>query len=496
MQVSERFKELATDCGRKVYCKIEAGGEVFYDDKLIEFSFDDIAHPDWFTVGTACANRFHFIVRYNGRISVGSEVRPYISFDNEEWCPLGIFYVSRRYVRGEYINITSYDILYSLDMKYEYAGPLPSDSASLLAEICGKAGISAESFGDSFTVNSVPDDCTVRDMIGYIAALNCACAKINRNGSLVLKKCSGAGEAISAENCMEIQHNYEKSEITAVSAETEGETLEMGKGTELQTVELYNPLITEAMLNRLFTELNGFSFYGAELEMQGLPYLEAGDSATFNFGGKNYPIVISEIEYSYNGGLSARLYSRNKTYLDAVVREDDLESALEQLKQALKAMAVRYMNSEEITLSTEPQIIADFSFDTVTGAFAELNLNFSAAAGSAGNVEFFIYSNGRVSGRKTVSSASANSLASLYHLETGLPKGKNRIYIAAKTNTGTLVIAPSALFAGLVVHRAQNVQTSDIRDSEKLFERFGLINAEFLTAGIAAVTAETEVTKI
>ena len=97
VEVSENFRELAQKNGRHVYCRIEAGSvtsvpEVFLDDRIIEFDFDDVAHPDWFTIGTTCANRFYFVVKYSGELNVNDRVLPYISFDNKEWCPLGIFY--------------------------------------------------------------------------------------------------------------------------------------------------------------------------------------------------------------------------------------------------------------------------------------------------------------------------------------------------------------------------------------------------------------------
>ena len=122
VEVSQKFKDLSRENGRHVYCRIEVGGEVFLDDRLLEFTFDDVTHPDWFTLGTTCANRFHFSARFSGELEVGAEVRPYISFDNEEWCPLGIFYISRRYVRGNTISITSYYKMYSLDIEYRYDG--------------------------------------------------------------------------------------------------------------------------------------------------------------------------------------------------------------------------------------------------------------------------------------------------------------------------------------------------------------------------------------
>ena len=104
--VSEKFMKLAQANGRNVWCRITVGGEEFLDDRITDMTFDDVIHPDWFTVGTTCSNRLHFTARYSGELYSGAEVRAYISFDGEEWCPLGVFYISRRYVRGKYISVT------------------------------------------------------------------------------------------------------------------------------------------------------------------------------------------------------------------------------------------------------------------------------------------------------------------------------------------------------------------------------------------------------
>ena len=124
--VSDKFKALAQDNGRRVWCRITVGSEVFLDDRITEMSFDDVIHPDWFTVGTTCANRLHFTARYSGELTSGAEVRAEVSFDGEEWCQLGVFYISRRYVRGNYVSVTAYDRMYSLDTSYSWKGELPT----------------------------------------------------------------------------------------------------------------------------------------------------------------------------------------------------------------------------------------------------------------------------------------------------------------------------------------------------------------------------------
>lgn len=456
VNVSERFRTLATDNGRHVFCRIEAGDEVFYDDRLLEFAFDDVTHPDWFTIGTACANRFHFRALFGGEIAVHEEIRPCISFDGEEWCPLGVFYVSRRYVRGGEVSITAYDRMYDLDYAYAYTGSLPVTSDILLSGICRSEGIPLPDSGLAVEVEHIPDTATVRDMIGYIAALNGACAKIDRYGSLVLKKpdFNGITEHISHKNCFEIQRNMTRSVITCLKAQTETELLVTGEGAEISTLEMYDPLMTQDRLDQLYSLLRPFGFYGADVEMQGLPYLESGEGILLLDGDMAYPIVISEIEYRYDGGLTAVLYSRNKTYIDAAVHEDDLEQALEELRRQLSAQAYRFINDSQTAITATPVTVAEFTFDACEGGFLQLHLNISLSQDTADFVAFRVYVNGDEADRSIVHVPEdvSRTLIQVTHLEPHLTEGSCHIAVTAQTGSGGAYILPKALHASLVAH--------------------------------------------
>ncbi|MBQ8195785.1 MAG: hypothetical protein IJZ47_10510 [Oscillospiraceae bacterium] len=458
VEVSENYRALALANGRHVYCRITVDGEEFLDDRLLEFTFDDVTHPDWFTVGTACANRFHFRVNYTGELDVGAEVRPYVSFDGEEWCGLGIFYISRRYVRGSSISVTAYDRMYSLDTAYTYSGVLPTTTDALLERICTENGITAAEYGIAHGVSYIPENCTVRDMIGFIAGINRACAKIDRNGALVFRKgdLRNNNEHISHLNCMDIQRNLTRSVVTCLKAQTDGELLTAGEGAEISTLETYNPLMTQDRLEQLYSLFKPFSFYGADVEMQGLPYLESGEGILLLDGQMTYPIVISEIELRYDGGLYATLYSRNKTMVEAAPYQDDLEQALAALRNLSGATAFSSENEALVDIGEdEPVKLVQFTIQGYKGGFAQLDVNMSLGQYTCNYVLFRIYVNGELRRElKHVPHYIAGTLEHLYHLERDLPDGQCTITVTAQTGAGIAKIQPKAMMAGLVVHGA------------------------------------------
>ncbi len=459
IDVSDNFKTLAQQNGRQVYCKITAGIETFLDDRILEFDFDDVIHPDWFTVGTTCSNRFAFTVLYSGELKPGDRVEPFISFDGEEWCPLGIFYVSRRYIRGKHASITCYDKMYFLDMEYSCTLSMPSDTEAILQDACRQGEISCEGFGTALKISNIPENATVRDIIGYIAAINRGCAKISRDGMLINRKYSSEVDFIlSAANCIDYSRNMSKSKIQRIVCDNGRKILEKGSGAVTDTLELYNPFMNTPRLEVIYTLLNNFSFFGAEAEIQGMPFLESGDVIKLSESDDEYyKIVISEIEYHYDGGLTAHISSRNRAYSEAAVHTDDLEAAVRILKLS-ELSHIRRINENEINLSQSSTVIADFSFETDRkDTFAQLDINFTLNGSSDNVVNFRIYVNGECE-RELVhmTCGEYRELIHIYHLADKLPAGKNRIYAEAFTTEGTMYIHPKMLLATLVM---QGIET-------------------------------------
>ncbi len=467
--VSDGFMKLAQDNGRRVWCRITVGAQEFLDDVLTDMSFDDVIHPDWFTVGTACANRLHFTARYSEELSTGAEVRAYISFDGKEWCPLGVFFVSRRYVRGEYVSVTAYDRMYSLDVSYRWKGTLPTTADALLRDICKEVGLECADAGQPIAVEKVPESCTAQDLIGYIAGINRACAKIDRYGKLTLKYHSRSGFELLDKNCWEVQRNMGSSVVTCIKAHTGEEDFTAGGGADISTIEMYNPLMTQKLTEDMYVMYKPFSFYGAELHMQGMPFLESGDVISFLDGKLLYQMVISEIEYTYDGGLSAVLYSKNKSYEE---ESSDLEELLEQLLHKKNAVYYRRGNKEQIAVKQQEQIIADFEFESEENMFAQLDVNFTIKNSTADQLLIGVNINGADISRNIVQTLTGTDyeLVHVYHLAENLLAGKNRIYVTAKVKSGDAYIPAGNMLATLVGHGIYGNMGSS-RDKVTLYDR-------------------------
>ncbi len=480
VKVSDKFIELSKSNGREVWCKIAAGNEVFLDDRIVEFDLDDVIHPNWYTIGATCSNRFAFSVRYSGELEVHDEVRPYISFDGEEWCPLGVYYVARRYVRGNYASIICYDKMYSLEMEYIPRITAPTNVMEILNDICENYGLELSHDIFEHKISVIPLGVTVRDMIGYVAGVACGNAKFDREGKLNIRIYSQMDNFfITDENCMDYSRTMSSSKIERIVCDTGKEIIEEGKGGELITLQVYNPLMTREHAKHFISVFQWMSFYGADIQMQGWPYLESGDHVFFrDLDKRYYPIAVSEIEFHYDGGFTARLYSKIRSYTDAAEHQDDLSTTLEQLKSALGNICLKNVNSEDIILSPEETTVADFKFTTrASGTFAQTDISFTL--GSIAAVGIRAYVNG-VLVRETVHKCEhEDDLLHFYFLAQDLPRGENEVVVTMRAIDGEMNIKSGALEATLVCRGAAG-GAEKVRDRETLSDKAEALSLPYL----------------
>lgn len=337
------LKQLASENGRQIYCKISVGNEIYYNSRILKFDFTDVTHGDYFTIGTTCSNEFSFTVTDYVEHALKTKVSAYISFNGGEmWFKLGVFYIAKRYFRGDCATFVCYDKMRGLNVPLaeNVSSSISGHADTLLAEVCKQGGITFSGTCESFRTYLPHPSTTLREIIGYIAALHCACAKFDRNGKLVFIRYSEMPtEILHAKNCMKIRRYITRAEINGLRSTNDLDTLRWGSRDRFTTLEIYNPYMTQELLNSIGENLGGLHFYGAEVEMQGLPYLEAGQFILLEDADDTLtPIVISEIKYHYDGGLTAKLFSRNKEDADPDVKRSEFEKTVADILEMINQL--------------------------------------------------------------------------------------------------------------------------------------------------------------
>lgn len=504
-EVSTGYRKLAESPGRHVYCKIVAGGKTYLDDRIIKFEFDDLAYPEYYTIGTACSSRFSFTVRYTDALQVHDEVKPYISFDNKEWCPLGVFYVSRRYVRGSYASITCYDMMYSLNMEYVPSVQAPTTAAALYRDICSQYKIPCES-GDwiGSHVNKLPKGFTVREVLGFIASMASSYAKFGRDGKLYVRKLGDSNNLslLEEENCFDINRNLNDSSIRGIRFDTGDDVTVYGEDTELTCVDVYNPIITPDVAESAYNMKKNFAFYGAEIKMQGLPYIEAGDKVLFTHSVPGQALreivtlIACEVVYTYDGALTATLYSKCKSYSDSTVHKEDLKNAINDIRASLGNVCLTTANKEDIIINSSYAIVASFEFETAArNTFAQVDLNFTVYTEADSTLAVRVMVNGTEAARRAVhkTTGGKRELVHYYYLADKLPKGKNMITLLLSSLGSDAKIAANQLTATMVGKGTEGGDGGNYRDRISFFETVPTIKTASAGIKIAGITTKLTV---
>lgn len=102
----------------------------------------------------------------------------------------GTFTVIDPVANGELIELTAYDDMYKADTIYIPGVSFPTSALSVFLDVCGKAGlnIGSSSFKNSdFKIESVPEDLTCRQVLGYLSMIAVGNAMMDENNRLIIK---------------------------------------------------------------------------------------------------------------------------------------------------------------------------------------------------------------------------------------------------------------------------------------------------------------------
>lgn len=380
VKVSDAFKELALAAGREISCEIEVGDRLFRDENILGFEFTDVIHSEDMQFGTSCSNRFHFEVITDEYIPLSSVVRPYVLFEGcAERCPLGVFFISRRYRRKNRYSITCYDMMYRLDDDFRTELSFPCKAQELLQDICKTKEIATElTLDEDMICLNQPLQASFREVLGYLAGVDGRCAKFDRYGKLCFRELQKSGMRILRDNYFSLSLTQDPCEIRQIVMNTPQEQLSAGEGTKLTTYICDNPFATQESVNALYEKWKDFSYHGVELDMQGLPFIESGDVIEVQNDCDNgvFYGIVGEYELIYDGALSATLYSRSKNPIDEFEAGATEENQLEVLRDDMRVTSYSYVNQKALTVNDGLVLVARLdllsSAQTSASFFAQL----------------------------------------------------------------------------------------------------------------------------
>lgn len=426
----------------RYYSKYTVDGKE-YNQTLNEFKYSNIINPNnSISIGNTCSSSVTFSI-----------FKPQITLENKditifegvkgnsgiEYVQIGIFTVAKEESNGEYTKYTAYDKMYKAEKGYFTKLTYPSTDKAILEEICTKLGIQlATSITNTHTITDKPQGYTMREMIGYMAALQGGNAAINSDGNLEIKWYKDSGYVLDGHQYYQQGVTFTTSKDFTIrkltcnntkSGDKETSTITSGSGTT--GLSFANPFMTQANLNETYKKIGGFQFRPLTVKFVGDWRLEVGDIITVNKGGVDYKVPIMQITHECDGGLMDTVTSIGQSdtensniasgpitkqmeryYADlvlinkAVIENADITSAnIESLKahqayiDQLKANKIEAVTAEIVNLTASKATINEANIAKLQADYAQIGvlnadvadiktLMFGSATGKSLTTEF------------------------------------------------------------------------------------------------------------
>lgn len=237
---------------------------------------------------------------------------------------VGVFTLGKPETFGETVIVNGQDDMHKADRPYTTALTYPATALAVLQEACSACGITFTATSipaGTFSIPEAPNtQLTFRSVIGYVAGLSGACARINRLG--VLEVVAFDWSALAAQRAAqtangihdltrytELQMEMQDVAVTGVKAEIyddeTGGTSELLVGAEGYTLTIDNPLIAgqeQTALATIGAALIGAQFRILRLDHVAYPLAEFGDGCRItDKAGAYVYTVITDVDFTFHG---------------------------------------------------------------------------------------------------------------------------------------------------------------------------------------------------
>lgn len=321
----------------------QSGAPVAYDGiQNVQTDIQSTSLSDDIELGAVCSQSVTAELVDDGTKYLGNEyvfslyTKDATSSDtNDEKIPMGRFTCVKSQKSGGSAQLTMADRLYFSDKPYVPHIPMPNWNKAVEDDICRQLGLqngndytevrllrdkNGRRLRDNkgrllyskyfyFKVSSVPKDVTMRQMLSYLASAQGQFGYVDRYGKYV-RKWYGKSVKILDNNTIDLPTLSERQNVIVgiICKVSDDVTLSLGvtDTTQGRVLEFENPYMTESLLQSLWRRIGGFSWYTTELYHRlGDPRFDIGDVVTYTNGADSYDIPITNLGFTFDGGLSA-----------------------------------------------------------------------------------------------------------------------------------------------------------------------------------------------
>ena len=221
-----------------------------------------------------------------------------------EYAPVAQFRVNKVKRNGEKWEVECYHKLSQADAPCNPALEFPTTAEILLASCCNSLGLTLRTTGLSpvIPIASVPSGVTIRQVMGWCAALYGGFITADRSDGVVLHWYSNSGYTVPANAIAEPEIGEEGVTFTAVRCIVDDETYTTGEG---RAMVFECPFMTPSRFDTVAQGLIGFSYRPCKLKyLLGDPLIDPWDLISLVHEGTTYTIPAASLTLDVRGGVS------------------------------------------------------------------------------------------------------------------------------------------------------------------------------------------------
>lgn len=344
---------------RKVSCKLVIGGNTITDVKLLTYS------SDWsgdITIGQVVSSYINCTIPTPGFSLTGANVSHSMGIGSPaEWVAIGQYTVDKNSIRTRqgYTSFSAYDKLHDTVNTYYSSLTFPTTAQAVCNEVCGIIGITSTSLPINFTIaEDILSGYTLRDVLGFIAALCGKNAYLNADNQLELRWFTASGYTADGTRANVPYIGENNCTVNRLICQSQDGTLTSGSG---QGIYFTCPIMTQDWIDWLQSQLSGLTYRKADVD---IPYgnfcLQSGDIITVTTTGQTLTVPIMQNSWTYDGGLSSAVsaygvsdYSGTANSAERSVSAQRVQGILD-AKRAASREAQQYITIQgDIAYATE-----------------------------------------------------------------------------------------------------------------------------------------------
>lgn len=329
-QVSDNYKQSIQALSRRFKAKFVIGTHEFTERDIMYIELDEgLGTGDKFLPGGGFINELDVEI---GRIIEGltedTEAKAYVSLlvgqELFEEVPLGVFYAKDIVLNrnSKRTKIKLQDGMYRLNVPYDSKLSYPSNTRAMVEEIANTMGVvlSPHLNVADYPVMAKLEKVTMREALVFIAQLNGSFVRFDRLGRLEFVQLTNSNRRVPKSNYY--LNGLEKNEVlyrvngmtNEIAGEGQKKVIYKEGADTGNIVAFKNPLMTQAILSRVYNLYRDFNFYPFSLKWQGDMAILSGEWISVeSYDGTSISLPILSQKLRFNGGLSSTASGKSAT---------------------------------------------------------------------------------------------------------------------------------------------------------------------------------------